>query len=181
MKNFLFTLIIVFLSYGCENKKQKENSSLNEKDKLDLKNKPIENNLFGAIDTYQEINLYQTNNKCGEWGGDVETIRVYKTELDQQILVDYTEKTIDCEDPYSDKSEPNIRFRNGIAITQADKKLIQDCITELINYKLTAKQIISHSGIGNMVITKDSTLIIKDWPSFVWPKFRELSKTLREK
>ncbi len=177
MRNVIFTLIFSILFFGCETKNKKVDATFNQVNKSN----PFENNLFGAIDTYQEINLYQTNNKCGEWGGDIETIRVYKTQYEQRLLVDYTEKTIDCKDPYSEKSEPIIRSRNGIEITQMEKKLIQDCITELINYKLSTKQIISHSGIGNMVITKDSTLIIKDWPSFNWPKFRELTKTMREK
>jgi len=140
-----------------------------EKGKLDL------------IDTYQEILLRQIGDKCGEWGGDTEELRIYKPESKGKILADYKKTVIDCNDPYSRKNQPNILEKKAIGLNESELKLAEESITELINYKLKTEQRISHSGIGNYIISRDSTLIIEHWPSFKWPKFRELIKLIEQK
>ena len=144
-------------------------------------NLDVENPNLAIIDTYQEILLRQNDDKWGEWGGDREEIRIYLDANDESILADYTKTIIDCNDPYSTKKQPIVVAKKAIVMNALDLTLVQGCIIELTKYKLSTKEIISHSGTRNSVVSIDSTLLIDHWPSFDWPKFRKLVKSIENK
>ncbi|REG84120.1 hypothetical protein [Winogradskyella sediminis] len=185
MKKILLTLIIGLLLANCADKKTEskaENDEVVETAESVIKNLGnTENGTLKIIDSYQELILKQNGNKCGEWGGDTKEIRIYKTEHNGKFFADYKNIIIDCKDPYSEKNKPKIIEKKEIILDESELNLAQESISELIKYKLTTEQRISHSGIGNYVISIDSTLIIEDWPSFGWPKFRELIKQIENK
>ena len=186
MKYPLIILSVFILLVSCANKKNDTNTETEDEVVETVQNviKNIGNQEKGTldiIDTYQELLLKQNGNKCGEWGGDIEEIRIYKPEHKGKVFADYKKTVVDCNDPYSQKSQPNIIEKKAIVLNKSELNLAVESITELINYKLTTEQRISHSGIGNYVISRDSTLIIQHWPSFKWPKFKELIKLIEKK
>jgi len=185
MKKILLTLIIGILLVNCADKKTESKTEADEVvETVDSVIKNLgetENGTLKIIDTYQELILKQKGDKCGEWGGDTKEIRIYKTEHKGKIFADYKNTIIDCKDPYSEKTEPKIIEKKEIVLNDSELNLAQESISELMNYKLTTELRISHSGIGNQVISRDSTLIINDWPSFGWPKFRELIQQIEKK
>ena len=186
MKKILPILIIGTLLANCAVKKTDPKKE-NEKEVVETVESVLKNlnnpktGTLQLINTYQEILLKQSGDKCGEWGGDTEEFRVYKTSYKGKILADYKKTIIDCDDPYSEKNEPKIIEKNGFELTDKELTLIDDCIIELIHQKLSVEPRISHSGIANYVIARDSTLVIVDYPSFNWPKFKELTKIITRK
>ncbi len=185
MKKILLTLIIGILLANCSDKKTDQKAETDvvvETVETVIKNLGnTENGTLKIIDTYQELLLKQKGDKCGEWGGDTKEIRIYKSEHKGNVYADFKETIIDCKDPYSEKNKPKIIEKKAILLNDSELNLAQESISELINYKLTTEQRFSHSGIGNYVISRDSTLIIENWPSFAWPKFRELIKQIENK
>ena len=186
MKNLILILFFGILFTNCADKKPSKNSET-EKEVVEIVENVIKNlnnpetGTLQIIDTYQELLLKQSGDKCGEWGGDTEEIRIYKTRHKGKTLADFKKTIIDCDDPYSQKSKPKIIEKKGIELTETELKLINDCINELVSQKISTEQRISHSGIANTVMTRDSTLIIEDYPSFRWLKFKELTKIITEK
>ncbi len=185
MKKVLPTLMIGILLANCADKKTESNDETDEiVETVENVIKNLDNPETGTlkiIDTYQELILKQKGDKCGEWGGDTKEIRIYKTEHNGKIFADYKETIIDCKDPYSQKSEPEIIEIKEIILSDLELNLAQESISDLLNYKLTTEQRISHSGIGNYVTSRDSSLVVEDWPSFGWTKFRELIKQIENK
>ena len=185
MKKILPSLIIGILLVNCSDKKTEskaETDEVVETVESVIKNLGnTESGTLNIIDTYQELILKQKGDKCGEWGGDTKEIRIYKTEHNGKFFADYKKTIIECKDPYSQKREPKIIEKKEIILNDSELNLAQESISELMNYKLTTEQRISHSGIGNYVISRDSTLVIEDWPSFGWTKFRELIKQIEKK
>jgi len=129
----------------------------------------------------QEIELSQTDDKCGEWGGDTQIIRIYKMECKGIVLADFKQIIVNCTDPNSENSKSKTIVKTAIELTISEKQLVEDCIAELTAHKKTSEKHIIHSGNLNTVKFKDPTLIIEDWSRFHWPKFQELSKTINNK
>lgn len=132
------------------------------------------------IDSMQELHLKQNDEKCGEWGGDIVEIRIYKNLNNENIYADYKKTIIDCKDPDSYEIQPEIIKKNNIHLNENHLNLVEKSILELVQYKLSAKRWISHSGHINTVISKDSTLLIEDYSQFKWPTFKKFI-TLVEK
>jgi hypothetical protein len=186
MKKILLILIIGTLLANCAVKKTdpKKETEKEVVETVESVIKNLDNPRTGTlqiINTNQELLLKQSGDKCGEWGGDTEEFRIYRISYKGKILVDYKKTIIDCDDPYSEKNDPKIIEKNGFELTDTELKLIDDCINELIHHKLSVEPRISHSGIANYVIARDSSLVIVDYPSFKWPKFKELTKIITRK
>ena len=170
---------------SCSDQKQKK-AKQDKEDKLALNVRTLPNDLqesglLKMIDSYQEIYLIQINDKCGEWGGDKEQVRIYKNRPSDKILLDYKKLIINCDDPYSQKETAQLNEKDKIESNNEILELIEASIHDLIDQKLSNEQQISHSGIANYVISKDSTLIIKDYPSKEWSNFEELITLIRKK
>jgi hypothetical protein len=185
MKKPFLLCIIGILLVNCTDKKTEPKTETEEVvEIIESVIKNLENTEKGTlniIDTYQELLLKQKGDKCGEWGGDSKEIRIYKSEHNGKFFADYRKTIVDCDDPYSQKNKPKIIEKKRVILNDAELILAEKSIIELIDYKLTTEQRISHSGIGNYVVSRDSTLIIEHWPSFGWPKFRELIKQIENK
>ncbi len=185
MKN-LFIIIIGVLCVNCA-PKITESKNETEKEVVETVESVLKNlnkpkrGILQIIDKYQELLLKQSGDKCGEWGGDTEEFRIYKTNYKGRILADYKKTIIDCDDPYLEKIKPKIFEEKAFELTEKQLKIIDECIKELIHQKLSVEPRISHSGITNIVVSRDSSLIIVDYTQFHWPKFKELTKILTRK
>ena len=135
---------------------------------------------FEYLEWCPDIQFIHINDKCGEWGGDKEIINIYKVECRDEIMADYEIILKNCSENEPKKGENRIE-KVSIKLTNNEKKLVNDCIQELINAKLTNRIFITHSGIHNSIIFKDSTFIIKDYPSIKWETFENLKESLLNK
>ncbi len=139
-----------------------------------------EKEVFEYLEWCPNIQFIHINDNCGEWGGDKEIINIYKVECRGKILADYEKITRNCSED-EDKQRENKIEKVYIELTIDEKKLVNECIEELIRAKLTNRTFITHSGIHNSIIFKDSTFIIKDYPSINWKTFENLKERLLNK
>ena len=134
-----------------------------------------DSDLLGSFNWSQKVRLFHQDDKCGEWGGDKEIIEVYGEERGIKIRADYKKLIINCKDAIDSVVVKNIELNSK------HKKLVEECIVELVQYKLNSAQIISHSGIYNSIVFSDSTFVMYHYPSNNWKKFHQLKKSILKK
>ncbi|MCB9043118.1 MAG: hypothetical protein R2798_03860 [Chitinophagales bacterium] len=113
----------------------------------------------------QPLIITYSDAECGEWGGNIEIIKVEKDGFKESLNAVYTYEKIDCSAPYSERSKLNITKSKKVKLSEEGENLVLAIILELIEIKLDRENIPSHSGVLNSVIIGDSTLIINDFPS----------------
>ncbi|MFD0975405.1 hypothetical protein [Salinimicrobium gaetbulicola] len=200
MKIFLKILFLILL-ISCDNTGKNKIPVLNKTDSLGTKSvqiKSIEQNKqeiktsekpLDYIDIVNEIELSHTDDKYGEWGGDTDLILIYSN--GNQYFANYSRYLGSVEPPLPPKENEKpkkwyeykkLDFEiDSLKLNQSDKELIEKTILELLKNKLRNPTSFSHSGISNKIISKDSTLLIRDYPSIEWKSFQELKKVLKEK
>ena len=142
------------------------------------------------------LELFQQNDKCGKWGGDIERIRIFRKikkasdSRKEEIVGYYTKECFDC-DTLSrvgylyDKAIPTIYKSKEIEFTTQQRELLKEAILDLAEHRLNNFLPFGHSGIVNKVQVvgndKYSKIIyISDYPSFNWNKFHKLKKEIEE-
>ncbi len=171
----ILTILLGFLVVSCQNQEKSE----------------PEENFLKSLNEWQELQLIQTDNRYGEWGGNTFIFRIYKNADSDSTLADYKELEGSPDPPPPPDPDsiikpwydykPVVMEKKGMKLSATDKELIQKSILELTIKKLENENRISHSGISNAVIFQDSSLIIKDYPSIKWSNFQKLKKSLLEK
>ena len=148
-------------------------------------------NILGVIDNWQDLKLIQTDDRFGEWGGNTYIIRIYKNS-NSELFADYKELKGSIEPPppppFNDSTKylpwysykPLIDQKNHIKLKNKQIHLILDAISGLSKQRLSNENF-SHSGIMNEVILKDSSIYIRDYPSYKWVEFQKLKKWLTKK
>ena len=132
---------------------------------------------LASIKSYNNIILSQTDFKCGEFGGDTVIMKIYGDESNTKLLLDYKKIVVEC----AENPNPKSQEKNKIEITQKEKQLIQDCISDLVLHKISTEGLVTNYGYYNEIISEDSTLTLNDFASFDWPKFQELTKIMEIK
>ena len=132
--------------------------------------------------SFKEIKFSHTNDKCGEWGGNNETIVVFRTEYKGPLFIEYRKRIMDCnKDPTIHYERKDYDERKMVKSTKEDIKLLELCIEELVEMKLSNQAILTHSGITNEIISRDSTFVIRDYPSKEWLNFKRLKNIVLKK
>ena len=145
---------------------------INTKKITDFDN-PVEEKSVLEYIAIQPLTIIYSDEECGEWGGNIETIKIEREDFGKPLNAFYTYKEMDCSAPY-DKSQLNIKKTRKVELTEVGEKLALEAILELVEIKLSRENIPSHSGIWNSVIIGDSTLIIDDFPSEFIESFGKL-------
>lgn len=136
-----------------------------------------ETDALSSLSWCREIELNHSDDKCGEWGGDSETIFVYQKDCKGEFYIKYKKRIMDCkEDPIIHYQRKDFDKEKTVLLTKEDRILIELCIKELTEMKLSNPNVIAHSGIENRVTFSDSTLVIKDYPSKKWLAFNRLKE-----
>ena len=156
------------------------------------KNTDVENDVkisLNYVDSWNQIELAQTDDKYGEWGGDSDIILIYSD--GKTIFADYSRYLGSYEPPMPPKEneKPKKWFEykklehkiDSIQLSNKEIGMIENAIMELTKLKLNSNSYPPHSGIVNSVISRDSTLIIEDYPSNKWKPFQQLKKSITEK
>lgn len=204
MKFFKRIILFVLISntlLGCNevNKTEKgieseSNSKIREvnedTDSLRLNSKVNESeNWLGYIDFLNEIEISHTDDRYGEWGGDSDIIIIYSKGND--VFANYSRYLGSSEPPMppkeNEKSKKWYEYKelekkiDSIKLNDEEKQLVESSVTELLKHKMSNENMLAHSGIYNRVVSKDSSLIISDYPSFEWKSFQTLKNKLIKK
>ncbi|AXO79963.1 hypothetical protein DZC78_06030 [Olleya aquimaris] len=184
MKKILFIFIFGILLTNCADKKDKP-----EKTKITKSDKAKSEKEIEYIDRWNQIELAQTDDEFGEWGGNSDIIVIFSD--GEKIYANYSRYLGSYEPPKPPKENEapkkwyeykEIESRiDSIELNSEQIELIENAILELTKLKINSKTYPSHSGIVNTVISRDSSLIIEDYPSKEWKSFQNLKKSITEK
>ena len=191
----LLKIVILLLITSCDNIKSNKKSDIDKKKFLDTESVENDEKISSSekflkfIDTINEIEISHTDDKYGEWGGDTDIILVYSN--GNQFFANYSRYLGSAEPPSPPKENEKqkkwyqykeLAFKiDSIKLNQSDKKLIEKTILELLKNKLRNPTSFSNSGINNKIISKDSSLVISDYPSIEWKNFHKLKSVLNKK
>ncbi len=186
MKKILLTLTIGTLLASCSDKKA-EIKADNSVDVAVTKN--MNKAELQYVDRWNQIELSHTDNKYGEWGGDTDIILVYSD--GKKYYANYARYLGSYEPPKPPKENQETkkwyeykkpeREIDSIELSSKEIELTEISILELTKLKINSKSSFSHSGIVNRVISRDSSLIIEDYPSKKWDTFQRLKKSIADK
>ena len=131
------------------------------------------------------LELFQQNEKCGEWGGDIEKIRIFWES--KKLIGYYTKETFDCDSLEKEyiygRATPNIYKSKKIEITPQQIELLKETILSLTEYQLNNLNFFGNSGIVNMIQVKGKDgsfkkIFVQDYPSFYWNMFHKLKNDM---
>ena len=144
------------------------------------------------------LELSQQDYKCGEWGGDIERIKIFRKS--NKLLGYYIKESYNCDElpfgyiydetnptnpPTTYEAIPTIYQSKEKEITNQQIRLLKKTIVDLSKYQLNNRFLWGNYGIVNTVELKREyehllfkDLYIRDWPSFKWKKFHRLKKKL---
>ncbi len=164
----LFLTLLLLLNSGCSDQNEDKDEVYN----------------FSSIQFNNELIMFQTDDKYGEWGGNTYFLKMYRDSNSEQLMIDYTEYQGKAgpPDPPEPNSKEKIYWFTGQPIlfesyrliaTKELKAIISSSIQELIAARINNDEFVSMSGVVNHVMYTDSTIIIQDYPSIKWNKFQE--------
>ncbi|MDR0872575.1 MAG: hypothetical protein LBN27_03775 [Prevotellaceae bacterium] len=123
------------------------------------------------------LELTQKGDECGEWGGNVVTIKIFKEGYNKLMAYCVIEKYT-CEELEQLYPNPEPAIKSEIKeLNLASTKIAENCIIDLLKQELKSQEWLCHSGIHNTVELKRGNsrgLYIDDYPSFSWEKFHLL-------
>ena len=129
------------------------------------------------------LELYQMNDKCGEWGGDVERIRIFRKT--GKIFGYYTKESFDCykleRTNIYDNIIPTIYDSTEIEFTDQQIELLKEAIVNLAENQLNSF-LEGNFGKRNAVYVKTDgcykKIFIYDYSLFNWNKFHSLKNEM---
>jgi len=127
------------------------------------------------------LELVQHNDKCGEWGGDIEIIRIFWKS--RKLFGYYIKETYNCDTlVWVGYVNPTIYKSKEIEFSNQLKELLKDTIVSIAEYKLNNGLFFGHSGIVNSVRFKGENkgyeLFIRDYSYFSWNTFHKLKNEI---
>lgn len=169
----LFIILLSLFNTGCGNE-------MNSKSKIWN---------FDSIQYSNELYLFQTDDRFGEWGGNTYFIRLYRPNQKDSLRLDYKEyegKVGPPEPPDVNSNlkinwfsgQPVINEKLGIIATVEELKMISNAIQELLVTKVNNDEFVAMSGIINRIMYSDSSLIVEDYPSISWEEFQKLKRKI---
>jgi hypothetical protein len=166
-------------------------SCLNEYKSFENSNITVElNQEIEYINKLEQLELIQTDNVYGEWGGDTDVIKLYSD--GKNIYANYA-RYLGKEgppDPFTvnDYSKKWYEFKkldrkqDSIKLKDRQIVLIKSAILELTKLKIENRTYPSiGGGIVNEVVSRDSSLIIQHYPSNQWKSFQDLKHSFTGK
>ncbi|MRT16168.1 hypothetical protein F3C99_04280 [Vitellibacter sp. q18] len=195
MKNLkvILTILILTTLLACNENSTTEKITKTKTTETQQKNKSsnteniVSDKLLSYIGFLNEIVISHTDDKYGEWGGDTDLIKIYSD--GNEIYANYYRFIGSSKPPMPPKKEEKSKkwyeYKtleskiDSIKLNEHEKQLVVNAIVELLKSKLNNEDFPAHSGIYNRVISKDSSLIINDYPSIKWESFQKLKTELK--
>jgi len=171
--NISIIILIAVFAVGCGNEVNQKSTNWN----------------FDSIQHNNELYLFHTDDRFGEWGGNTYVIKLYRPAQKEELRIDYKEYEGKAGPPdppapnSNDKinwlsGQPIINEKLGLVATVEELKLISTAIQELILTKANNDEFITMSGIVNRIMYSDSSLIVEDYPSTTWEEFQKLKQKI---
>ncbi len=170
----------MIILFGCVNDNSKSNKQ------SEFESQHSDQKMLGILDEMSEIEFLREDNKYGEWGGDIDLIRIYR--YNDNTYADYL-RYVGRNIPLPPPGEMDKKWYeyktletkiDSIKLSIKEKQLIEISIINLLKNKLRNENI-PFDGIYNSVISKDSSIVIMDYNSFDWKSFVELKTSLKKK
>ncbi len=168
--------------WSVESEKRILQLTKSESKNRDIKFTPNEDFYWLFGDT---LELSQENEKCGEWGGDVERIRIFWK--NRKLIGYYVRESYNCDSLereyiYGKVSPTKVKSKE-IELTTLQVELLKMTIVNLTNYQLNNLEFYGNSGIVNIVQIqgKDGSfkkIHIQDYPSFNWNLFHKMKSEI---
>ncbi|MCB0539126.1 MAG: hypothetical protein KDC52_05655 [Ignavibacteriae bacterium] len=184
MKRILLALLIGILLANCADKNN-EPTDLTNLEKAQGGNETK----LEFIEEWNQLELTQTDDKYGEWGGDTDRILIYFNE--KNIFADYSKYLGSKEPPMPPKEneKPKKWFEHkkldykidSVKLNTYQLELIEKAIIELTKLRINSKSHPFSSEFVNSVISSDSSLILKNYQSNQWKSFQKLKKSIIDK
>ncbi|UKN01972.1 hypothetical protein K6119_00390 [Paracrocinitomix mangrovi] len=181
MNKFILQLSILLLAtytVACNNE---TNSSQNKEEML------AEDTIYNYFNEQNEIDstlllhLCRLNERCGEWGGDLEWVTISKNPNSNATIkyeyVDLCSKDNYCFAPFLCLERDCDTLE--LSLTTKHEILIKDALVQLKDNRVTKDEF---PVFGNMtqVLFSDSSLIIQGTRSFTWPALDSLITEIKE-
>lgn len=177
-------MIIGILFADCADKKDKPEATEVIKSDEAKSEKEIE-----YIDRWNQIELAQTDDEFGEWGGNSDIILIFSD--GEKLYANYSRYLGTYEPPKPPKENEILKKWydyeeleskiDSVELNSEQIELVENAILELTELKINSKSYPANAGIVNKVISRDSSLIIEDYPSKEWKSFQNLKKSITEK
>lgn len=141
------------------------------------------------------LELFHKNEKCGEWGGDIEKIKIFRKirktseySRKEEIIGYYIKETYGCDvlssvEALHGNAIPTIYQSKEIEFNSEQIALLKETILDLAEHQLNNNSFFGNSGIVNKVQVKGNNknsknLFISDYPSFNWNNFHKLKNEI---
>lgn len=173
-------LLLVLIPFGC-GKDTTTSDKQTEFEATYAKQKTL-----GILEEMEEIELLQQDDAYGEWGGDVDMIRIYSHEGNSYANYNrYEGKNTPLPPPHEmDKEWYKYKTHtikiDSLKLNEKEKHLVEVAIINLLINKLRNNNI-PLDGIFNSAISKDSSFVLNDYNSFDWHSFIELKASFESK
>jgi len=158
--NILIAIFTFCLCFSCKNSENGSNET--EQDPLEF---------ITNIDT---LNLYCQNDKCGEWGGDMESIKLYREKFNSELLADYSKQIRNCKKPYD--KQPYLIRKKRIKVSYDEKEIAVEAINELIKKQLASQNMPPCCGYSGAILSDSSIIVSISGGN--WSLFRKLADGL---
>ena len=136
-----------------------------------------QDNILRSINSIVTLEMTFVDDKCGEWGGNETTVKIYRQTLRGPILADISIKTMDC---FGKQETKVAKEKQAIILNEMTIQLVTESIQQLSLQKLNNSNIITRSGFHSKAKLSDSSLVIDDFPSQDWSKFKQLCTELEK-
>lgn len=173
-------LLLFVILFGCG--KNKEMSDV----KAEFETTYSKQKTLSILKESKEIKLLQQDDAYGEWGGDVDVIRVYLHKRNTYADYNRYEGRNAILPPPHEMDREWFEYKthtikmDSLKLNEKEKTLVEIAITNLLKNKLRNNNIPVY-GIFNSVVSIDSSLVLNDLHSFEWKSFIELKESLKHK
>ena len=179
MEKYTFILLLIISLTSCKSTNSKE---INTKPTSNSEDSITLNLLF--MNDFDSLFMHFRDEKCGEWGGNTNTILVYKLYNKQRnryfTFMDVTQRSMNCDSVLPENIKRITFQKKHIIVNEIRKKMIQKSIHEITqNYFSKEHRIRDNSGCFSGISTSDKALMIRIYPSPPWESFFALIEEVK--
>lgn len=169
MQKITFLTLLFFSILACSDKTEQKQVVTSSQDYED-------DEIFPFLDFKDTLYMYFEDTKCGEWGGDVKRINVYKDT--ETGFLDISEFVMNCDsiDYYLDNPKREVFSQKHVKLDNIKTQLVLDVMKELFDSVIysQAQLSIDHSGRFSAIRTSGKEIYLELYHAPEWHNFDKL-------